>query len=181
MSEFNPEAFGTSGGSQAAFLKQYVPTDDDEGVTATFFVKEEVMPFLSQQQGKEVKEKKQYVRIVVKGNSLNVVIRPVTEQDRRRFPFSWQQFERGEDQSKRGTALQELFDADSEIVPHYHSQNVFTLEDLAQVSDSNLQSLGAGARENRLKAKEYLTKVGTANAEMARMAARIAELEKKGK
>jgi hypothetical protein len=181
MSEFNPEAFGSSTGSQASFLKQYVPNDDDEGVMATFYAKDEVMPFLSQQAGHEIKEKKTYVRIVVKGNSLNVVTRPVTDQDKRRFPFSWQQFQRGEDQSKRGTALTELFDPDTEIVPHYHAQNVFTLEDLTQVSDSNLQSLGAGARENRLRAKEYLDKVKD-SARVKDLEARIAELEaKKGK
>jgi hypothetical protein len=181
MSEFNPEAFGVSTGSQASFLKQYVPNDDDEGVTATFFVKEEVMPFLSQQAGKEIKEKKQYVRIVVKGNDKNVVIRPVTDLDKKRFPFSWQQFERGEDQSKRGTALYDLFDSDSEIVPHYHALNVFTLEDLSQVSDGNLQMLGSGARENRLRAKEYLEKVRDAG-KVRELEARLAELEaKKGK
>jgi hypothetical protein len=180
MSEFNPEAFGSSTGSQASFLKQYVPNDDDEGVIATFFVRDEVMPFLSQQAGKEIKEKKQYVRIVVKGNDKNIVIRPVTDQDKRRFPFAWQQFERGESQSAKGTPLSDLFDSDSEIVPHYHAMNVFTLEDLSQVSDGNLQALGAGARENRLKAKEYLGKVKDSG-RVAELEARLAELEAKAK
>ena len=177
MSEFNPEAFAQPAGSQAAFLRQYVPTDDDEGVTATFFNREEVMPFLSQQAGKEIKEKKLYVRIVVKGDDKKIVVRPVNDQDKRRFPFSWQQFERGEDQSKRGTPLTDLFDSDAEIVPHYGAMNIHTLEDLAQVSDGNLQALGAGARENRLRAKEYLAKVKDAS-EVGELRRRLADLEK---
>ncbi|MGC3959569.1 MAG: hypothetical protein QM813_16965 [Verrucomicrobiota bacterium] len=180
MEGFNPEAFGSNSGSQASFLRQYVPADDDEGVTATFYMKEEVMPFLSQQAGKEIKERRPFIKIVVKGNDKSIVHRPIQEGDKKRFPFSWQQFERGEDQSKKGTALSELFDSDSELVPHYHAMNVFTLEDLAQVSDGNLQLLGAGARENRLRAKEYLAKIKDAG-QVASLLARIAELEKKAK
>lgn len=178
MTDFNPEAFGSSSGSQASFLKQYVPTDDDEGVIATFFMRDEIMPFLSEKAGKEIKEKKQYVRIVVKGNDKSISIKPVTDQDKRRFPFAWQQFERGESQSAKGTPLSDLFDAESEIVPAYHAKNVFTLEDLAQVSDGNLQMLGSGARENRLKAREYLEKIKGAD-RVAELEARIAELEGK--
>lgn len=182
--DFDPNAFPMAT-SEQAFLKQYVPDDDDVGVTATFFAKDEVMPFRSQAEGKEVKEKRNYVRIVVKGNDKMVVIRQVTEQDKKRFPYSWQQFARGEDQSKKGTPLSDLFEADAEIVPHYHALNVFTLEDLAQVNDTNLQALGAGARENRLRAREYLAKtkdaakVASLEAELAEMKRQIAELSQK--
>lgn len=173
--QFDPNAFPMAT-SEQAFLKQYVPSDDDEGVTATFFVRDEVMPFRSQAEGREIKEKREYVRIVVKGNDKMVVIRQVTDLDKKRFPYTWQQFKKGEDQSKTGTALYELFDPDSELVPHYHAMNVHTLEDLAQVNDTNLQALGAGARENRLRAREYIAKTKD-SAKAQALEARVAELE----
>ena len=179
MTDFSPDIFSPAASSEKAFLKQYVPTDDDEGVLATFVKKLEIMPYLSQQAGKEIKEYKEYVRIVVKGDDKKVVFRPITEQDKRRFPFAWQQYQRGEEGALRGTPLSELFDTESEIVPHYNAMNIFTLEDLAQISDGNMQNLGAGARENRLRAKEYLEKATGASKRIADLEAKIAKLEGK--
>jgi len=150
---FNPEYFGAAASSQKAFLKQYVPEDDDEGVKATFRREREFKPFLSQQKGEEVYEYVDFIRIVVNGNDKLEVDKPACDADKRRFPFAWQQYQLGKEQSARGTPLDELGIPGS-VVAAYHAKNVFTVEDLSTVSDGNLQGLPAGARDARHRARE---------------------------
>src|SRR5256885_1194842 len=45
---------------------------------------------------------------------------------------------------------------DASLIRHYHSLSVYTIEDLALVSDLNLQNLGTGAREFRRAAQEFI-------------------------
>lgn len=157
---FNPDGFAMPASNQKAFLKQYVPTDDDEGVIATFEKVMEHKPFLSEQKGEYVEEETDYVRIVVRGNDKLEVHRRVCKtggapgNDTLRFPYAWQQYQLGRQHEQRGTALDRIPGFPSRSLAFYHSKNVFTAEDLARVSDGDLQSLGTGAREFREKAKQ---------------------------
>lgn len=150
---FNPEYFAATASSQKAFLKQYVPEDDDEGVKATFRREREFKPFLSQQKGEEVYEYVDFIHIVVKGNDKLEVDKPASDADKRRFPFAWQQYLLGKEQSARGTPLDDIGIPGS-VIAAYHAKNVFTAEDLATVSDGNLQGLPSGARDARHRARE---------------------------
>jgi hypothetical protein len=151
--EFDPEAFHAGARSEREFLRQYVPQDDDEGVIANFERVREHQPFESQEKGTDMYRDVDYVRIRVRGNDKLEVHRRATEQDKRRFPFAWQQYQLGKEQSARGTPLDEIGIASS-LLPAYHAKNVFTVEDLARVDDGNLQNLPAGSREFRHKARE---------------------------
>lgn len=150
---FNPEHFSSAARSQKEFLKQYVPEDDDEGVIAHFRREREFKPFRTQQAGEDVYEDVDFVHIVVRGNDKLEVDRPATDADKRRFPFAWQQYQAGKEQAARGTPLDEL-GIPASVIAAYHAKNVFTVEDLAKVSDGNLQSLPSGARDARHRARE---------------------------
>lgn len=152
---FDPEGFHAPAQSQRAFIKQYVPEDDDEGVIATFERVKEFKPFLSQQKGEDVYEDVDFIRIVIRGNDKLEVVRPATEADHRRFPFAWQQHQRGKEQSANGTGLDDL-GIPGPMIAAYQAKNVFTVEDLAKVTDGNLQNLPAGARDFRHKARERM-------------------------
>lgn len=154
--EFDPEAFHAGARSEREFLRQYVPQDDDEGVIANFERFREHQPFESKEKGQDVYRDVDYVRIRVRGNDKLEVHKRATEQDKRRFPFAWQQYQLGKDQAARGTPLDEIGIAPSTL-PAYHAKNVFTVEDLARVDDGNLQNLPAGSRDFRHKARERVS------------------------
>ena len=168
--QFNPDSFGPAAPSQQAFLKQYVPQDDDNGVVANFENVSEHKPFLSQQAGKDVFADVVFVRITVRGNDKLEVHRPATDADKKRFPFAWQQFQAGVAHGARGLPLDRVPGLEARRIAHLHSVNVFTVEDLALVSDGNLPNLGADGRELRRKAQEIVNSTRTAG-ETQRMAA----------
>lgn len=173
-SGFDPENFAPQAGHgglpaeaaglpQAAkdFIRQYSPADDDSGCIGGFEWYREYKPFLSKQatekEGKpvEIFENVLYVRINIRGSDRNEVHRPATEADKRRFPFAWQEFNRGENARARGVPLQ-MLGLDAPILRQFAAKNVFTVEDLCEVSDNNLQNLGLGGREMRNRAQAYL-------------------------
>lgn len=159
---------GLSAGAQA-FIRQFQPADDDSGCIATFETVREFKPFKTQQakiaaeaEGRpfgvtdEVYEDVTYIRINIRGSNLREVHRPIRDEDKRRFPFSWQEYQKGEKAAARGTPLKKLAGMDPSILRHYHALNVFTIEDLSLVSDLGLQNLGTGAREFRRAAQEWV-------------------------
>jgi hypothetical protein len=165
---------GLAGFSQGArdFIKQYVPADDDEGCIGTFETVREYKPAKSQalrEQAEkeqrvagpecEVYENVTFIRINIRGNDKLEVHRPANEADKRRFPFAWQEFQKGESAASRGTHLNKLPGLDAPTIRSYNSKNVFTVEDLALVTDTHLPNLGTGAREKRQQAIEYVQSV----------------------
>jgi hypothetical protein len=149
-----------SGFSQSAkdFIKQYIPSDDDEGCIGTFETVREFKPAKSQvlreqaeKEGKvagpecEIYENVVFIRINIRGNDKLEVHRPANEADKRRFPFAWQEFQKGEAAASRGTHLNKLPGLDAPTIRTYNAKNVFTVEDLALVTDTHLPNLGTGS------------------------------------
>lgn len=141
--------------------RRYGPKDDDPGCIGTFEWYNEYKPFASKEatekEGKpvEIFENVLYVRIDIRGSALNGVHRPARSEDKARFPFAWQEFNKGEKAKERGFAVQ-LLGLDISIIRLLAAKNVFTIEDMAVVSDNNLTNLGLGARELRKRAQEFL-------------------------
>ena len=159
---------GLSAGAQA-FIRQFQPADDDSGCIATFETVSVFQPFKTKQtkdkadsEGRpfnaadEIFENVTFIRINIRGSNLREVHRPIRDEDKRRFPFSWQEYQKGEKAASRGIPLNKLAGMDSSILRHYHALNVFTIEDLSLVSDLGLQNLGTGAREFRRAAQEWV-------------------------
>lgn len=138
------------------FIRQYMPDDDDKSVVVSFETVSEFKPFLSQAEGREIYADVIYIRKSVRGNDKLEVVRPVREEDKRAFPFSWQEYLKGNQAAERGTNISKLPGVDAPALRQLHAKNIFTIEDMSLVNDSNLQNLGVGARELRRKAQEYL-------------------------
>jgi hypothetical protein len=144
-----------------AFISQFVPTDDDRSCIVAFDVRNEFMTFKSREASEkkgepvEIYEPVVFINITVRGNDKLEVDRPVSEADKRRFPYAWQEFKRGEQLRARGVPLMKL-GLEASQIRGMAAKNVFTIEDMAEVDDNNLQNLGTGAREFRSRAREYL-------------------------
>lgn len=155
-----PSAVNLPPGAQS-FIRGYTPSDDDQGVIGSFELVAVHQTFKSKEASEkngeavEIFEDVVFVRINVRGNDKTEVHRPARADDYKRFPFAYQQFKSGLGGEGRGTALS-IIGMDAPVVRNYHAKNVFTIEDLALVNDNNLQNLGAGAREWRHKAKQYV-------------------------
>lgn len=143
--------------------RRYSPTDDDPGCIGTFEWHNEYKPHASKEaterEGKpvEIFENVLYVRIDIRGSALNGVHRPARTEDKARFPYAWQEFNRGEKARERGIPIQ-MLGLDISIIRLLAAKNVFTVEDMSVVSDNNLSNLGLGARELRKRAQDFLEK-----------------------
>lgn len=149
------EAAGLSEGAKQ-FIRQYVPADDGRDVIVSFEVVSDYQPAKSREANREIYEDVIYIRKSVRGNDKLEVVRPVRDEDKREFPFSWQEFQKGNEAAERGTNISKLPGVDAPTLRFLHQKNIFTIEDMALVNDNNLQNLGTGGRELRRKAVEYV-------------------------
>lgn len=164
---FDPANFPMPASNMQAFIKQYVPEDDDSGAIASFEIVHEFKPWKSAKAteeaqaidpaapAKEIWEDVVFIRINIRGNDKIEVHRTASDADKRRFPYAWQEFQRGQQGALRGTHLSKI-GMDTATIRSLNAKNVYTVEDLAMVSDNNLQNLGAGAREFRSKAADFV-------------------------
>lgn len=114
-------------------------------------------------------------KIMNPGEPLNVWDQPVRHSDKRRFPQQWAAFEAGFKQRIDGTPLRELFPGNVGAVRGLEAVNVFTVEHLANLSDTATQELQFG-HDLRVKAQHFMkVKVLKDNQEKERIAAAQAE------
>ena len=104
-----------------------------------------------------------YVRIQNPGDKLNIIERPVEEEEKRRFPRQWLYFQmkNGEGQVL-GTPLADWHkDCPDELnrgqLEELQILKFQSVEQLATASDSQLQRIGMGSTGLREKARLYLT------------------------
>lgn len=100
------------------------------------------------------------------------------------FPV-YEQFKAGKEQKVAGTPITVLNFLSPARVKSLEARNIFTVEQLASLSDAHVQDLGMGAREIQKKAKSYLEDSSQSDKEMKAikeneaLKSRLEELEKK--
>jgi len=150
----------------------------------TLLVKFYMHPGLNQAktktEGRPIYEERPYVSIMQPGNKDSIIQRPATERDKQRFSRHWEKFQsREKDEGIEGTLLEEWPGLTRSQVEELKYLNIRTVEQLANVSDSNAQGV-MGVNMLRQKAAAYLeTSKDNATAEALEAAnARIDELSK---
>jgi hypothetical protein len=130
-----------------------------------------------------------FIRIQFPGNNSTVYDQPVTHMsaplrpsDTERFPRQWAAYRAGQAMAG-GTPLADLSMLAAGDVRKFEGLNIFTLENLADVSDANLPNLGLGGREAREAARLHIMQARAAKAdpsdEIAALRAQLAELTAK--
>jgi len=115
-----------------------------------------------------------YVEMMIPGDKNNIIVEPVWDQHKQRFPVKWEQFKRGEEQQVVGTPLKVApFLTPSHVAELAH-MNIVTVEQLADLPDTALGFMGA--REFKEAAKRFLAKTGSNEALLARIQALEAKL-----
>src|SRR5258708_25769374 len=85
-----------------------VKMEKDNNV-AMFYNKAVNNPAKSAEQGRPVYENRVFVRIAPPGERLNIVDRPLQENDKHRYPIQWAQFQQNREQLPEGTPIDLLY------------------------------------------------------------------------
>lgn len=124
------------------------------------FVKFEMHPKYhtskSKEAGRPIFVEVPYVNIMQPGNKDSIIMRPATDMDKQRFAEHWKRFEAREDQNPaEGTLLEEWPGVTRSMCEELKFFNVRTVEQLANMSDSNTQNF-MGIGYYKQKAKDYI-------------------------
>lgn len=132
----------------------------------------------SSEQGRPIYVEKPYIEIMQPGNKDSIIKRPASERDKQRFPEHWRKFQAREDQDTvTGTLLDEWPGVTRSQCEELKFLNVRTVEQLAEIADSNAQNI-MGIAVLKQKAQRYLeaSKEERATAALAEVKGENAEL-----
>jgi hypothetical protein len=149
------------------------PNAGSEKLFVTFDLHPRVNEAKSTAEGRPVYDDTEYIRIIVPGDKQNEVHRPATEMDRRRYARQYADFKAGSREAQSGTPLKEwtaISASQAKELAHFH---VYTVEQLANLSDANLQNIGP-IRGLQAKARDFLEKAA-GNAPLDKMRAEMTE------
>lgn len=152
---------------------------EGHGLYAQFYLHSVQNEQESEQEGRPIYEDKEYVRIMVPGDKTSVIERPVRfgahpNNDNHKFAREYAAFKQNEDQRIIGTPLAEWPIMSNSQVKELEFFNVFTVEQLAEMADSNVQNF-RGMAEKKQAAQRFLE----AAKEGAPLVKMQAELEKR--
>lgn len=169
-----------------------MPTTDStarkDNAHARFYMHPVQNKALSEKEDRPIFEDKEMVEIRIPGDKHISWVGPVTEaqkiegqwiDSRQRFPEAYAAFKRGEQVAMVGTPLEQWPNPrlTAARVAELKALNIFSVEDLASVSDSNLAKMGMGGREMRQSARDYIEKA-KASADPSALLAEMAQLRK---
>lgn len=97
-----------------------------------------------------------FVEIIFPGDSRTEMRREVKDSDKVRWPAAWASYEAGEQSKATGYPLEQWRGVDEAMIRELNHKRIYTVEQLASVSDSNLANIGMGARELVAKAKAFI-------------------------
>lgn len=96
------------------------------------------------------------VRVIIPGDNGNVVERRVKPSDKMRWPRQWEAYQKMQEYVPDGTLLDNWPWLTRGQIEDLKYNSVFTVEQLANLSDEALQRLGLGARRMREHAQAFL-------------------------
>lgn len=109
--------------------------------------------------GRPIHDQIDYVEINVAG-SRDTVVEKMGEAQKKRFGPQYEMWKRTQTQPVDGTDLAMVPFLNIAQIKDFKACNVMTLEQLADLSDTNVQKLGMGAVEARKKAQAYMKAAG---------------------
>lgn len=130
--------------------------------------------YRSEQEGRPIFDDVPHIRIHVPGDKTSVTERPVTDEDKVRFASRWEKFQRNMEQSPEGTPVEQWPQLTISQVYEFKALGVFTVEQLAGMSDTNAQKF-MGGQEIRRRAQAFLA-MAKDTAEAQRLAVANEEL-----
>lgn len=110
----------------------------------------------SEKAGRPIFKDMPFIRISVPGDINNIIERKLVENDKKRYPVAWAEYQRGEEQGFTGTPLEQWPQITRSQVKESKYFECHTVEQLSGLSDVHCQKMGMGFRELREKARAYI-------------------------
>lgn len=163
----NTEDFSTAGEQKA-----------DEQLLVKFFIKEHEDKAKTLAEGRPIFKEIEYVEIRMAGRRDPLACRPATHKDKTRFARHYEAFQKRIEQPEEGTPLSEWPQISRSQVEELAFFNIKTVEQLANMSDTNAQQFHGGYTL-KTRAKEFLESSDATKliAEKEAMEQRINDLE----
>ena len=141
--------------------------------------------FKTEKEGHPIFYDQPWVTIVIPGRNDLTVGRPVYEDDKDRFPMQWQRYlnKTATAEGVAGTPVTEWAALTRAQAEELKGQKFYTVEQIANCSDGQIQALGMNANSLRVKARAFLANAKdtalsqSQAAELARKDQEIADLK----
>lgn len=139
----------------------------DERLFVQFYRKPVLQPGLSRDAGRAIYKETDFVRIMVPGDKLSMIDRPVDEIDKRRFADRYAKWLAGAGNAVEGTPLASLPRMTPAKIEEYKFFNIHTVEQLSEAPD-NVGQKFLGFNEDKRSAKTFL-EIAKGNAPIEKM------------
>ena len=107
--------------------------------------------------GREIYDEVEYITILSPGDPTNIIDRPVSDTDRKRYPQRYAAFKAGQSQeAMSGTPLSSVPWMPANLAAEAKHQHIHSVEQLAAVSDEIVGRLGMGWHKLRQKARDFI-------------------------
>ena len=137
----------------------------------------------SEQEGRPIYKDVPFVEIITPGNNKSVVDCKVKPDHQQRWPARWKAFQERHENVESGTPLEQWAYLGPSQVATLKVLNIFTVEQLAEVSEAAFEQMGPGARDLRERARQHLQPAGSTEQELrgevADLKGQIADLNSK--
>jgi len=141
---------------------------NDSGLYVEFHYEDIHLEARSEAEGRPIYDRVPFISIYIPGDKTKKVVRAVRTQwfgdtppDTERFHRQWAAFQQGEKVMAEGLPLKEWPIMTTSQVKELNGLNIYTVEQLAEVPDTNLDALGHAGRSLRDKAKGHLARLAS--------------------
>lgn len=111
---------------------------------------------LSNQHGFPHYDPVEFIKICAPGERDPLAFRPISEKDKQRFRPRYEAWKAGRQVASSGYPLEQWPPVDKAMLATLKASNIFTVQDVANVSDSNIRSLGLYGIKLRKQAQDFL-------------------------
>jgi len=130
---------------------------DTKGVYGKFYWHPKKDEDASATEGRPIFKEVEYIEIIAAGNANNIIRRPATDMDKRRFSKTYSMFKEGDSEQLVGTPLSEVTWIGVAQIEELLYRKVRTVEQLAELNDSVCAG-SPGLFDLKRKAMKYITK-----------------------
>ena len=134
---------------------QYRLLGGDNRLWVKFSRKSRRIGYKSEMAGRPIYEDTDYISIQQPGER-DQLVRPVREEDKHRFRKQWEAYLAEADQTPEGTPVSILFPNEPTVCDMLRDLKIYTIEQLAEVSEYGIERMGIDGRRYVAKAKATL-------------------------
>lgn len=128
----------------------------ENNVFIEFYTDAVEMGYESEKQGRPIYADMPHIRILIPGDKNNIIERRASKADEQKYPNAWKRFQSSEVSGQTGTPLEQWPQINRSQVKEAKYFEIHTVEQMAGLSDANVDKLGMGFRDLRTKASAYL-------------------------